>query len=260
MRPTKSTERYTPLLVLVLLLLTSVLLMAVLHNISLESGNSIPLWAKALSLTPFLLGIWFYIIAAKQNSIIAGLQNQIETLKSQLESFIKSQKQTQTQSATKETIDIGKWVNNLLPNASADDLVKYGESLLANISKSVEIVQGIMYLKDSQTGLFKFKAGYAYFSETTPPEYPEGETLAGQVAKNQKLINLSHIPDGYITILSGLGKGSPKHLVIAPIISPESKTIGILELASFKEFKPEHEELFALLGRKLGEKLSVTNQ
>lgn len=257
MRPINPTNRFVPVIVLVLLLASSILVFSFLYNTALESGHKISPWIIGLCLLPFLLGLWFYSIIVRQRNLTDDLHSQIESLKAQVETFMKSQKKESTQEIKKETLDYNKLLEKIIPSIPTDDIVKYGELLLANVAKTTEIVQGQLYLKNLQTDVFSFKAGYAFFSETTPSEYREGETLAGQVAKNQKLINIDSIPEGYITILSGLGKGSPKHLIIAPIITTENNTIGIIELASFKPFTSEHEELFSQLGRKLGEILSV---
>jgi hypothetical protein len=257
MKPINPTNRFVPVIVLILLLTSSLLVFSLIYNTALETGQKISPWIIGICLLPFLLGLWFYFMVVKQRNHADGLQAQIESLKAQVETFMKSQKKETTKEIQKETLDLKKLLERIIPNIPTDDIEKYGEALLANVAKAVEIVQGQLYLKNLQTNVFSFKAGYAFFSETTPPEYHEGETLAGQVAKNQKLINIDSIPEGYITILSGLGKGSPKHLIIAPIITTENKTIGIIELASFKPFTSEHEELFSQLGRKLGEILSV---
>lgn len=260
MRPVNPSSRIVPVIVLLMLLTVSLVVFSLLYNTALESGQKISVWIVAVSILPFLLGLWLYLISNKQRNLIFDLQSQIESLKAQVESFMKSQKKETVQTARSETIDYNKTLEKIIPKTPTDDIVKYGESLLANIAKTVEIVQGQLYLKDLQTGVYSFRAGYAFYSETPPPDYREGESLAGQVAKNQKLINIDNIPDGYITILSGLGNGSPKHLIIAPIISPNNQTAGIIELASFKPFSNQHEELFSQLGRKLGEVLNVNNQ
>lgn len=256
MKPFNPTNRLVPVIVLVLLLASSILVFSLLYNTALENGYKISPWIIGLCLLPFLLGLWFYFILVKQRNLINDLKTLTESLKAQVETFMKSQQKESAQEIQKETLDYSKLLEKIIPNIPTDDIVKYGEELLANIAKTTEIVQGQLYLKNLQTDVFSFKAGYAFFSETTPPEYREGETLAGQVAKNQKLLNIDNIPEGYLTILSGLGKGSPKHLIIAPIITTENNTIGIIELASFKPFTSEHEELFSQLGRKLGEILS----
>ncbi len=258
MRPSQVKNKFVPIIILLLLLVSSLLIFSTLYNQSIAYGTRLHLTGILISFMPFIIGLWFYFVTLKQRSAINELIAHTEMLKSQLEGLIKVQKNDQKQETKNETINIQEWANKIIPGNQVDNLDKYSETLLANIAKSVEVVQGLLFIKDQQSSIFRFTAGYAFYSETPPHDFSEGETLAGQVAKNQKLINIDNIPDGYITVLSGLGKGSPRHLIITPIVSPQSKTIGIIELASFKAFLPEHEELFTLIGRKLGEILSIS--
>ena len=122
-----------------------------------------------------------------------------------------------------------------------DNAPAYAEKLLQSIAKELEIVQGLVFVLDDKDHLFHISGEYAYYSEERPRSFPLGETLSGQAAKNKKLLNVKELPDGYITILSGMGKSSPRHLVIAPIVYNDN-CIGIIELASFKPFG-ENEEL-----------------
>jgi len=125
-----------------------------------------------------------------------------------------------------------------------DNVAVYSEKLLQNIAKELDIVQGLIFVLNDADQKFHVSGEYAYFSEEQPRSFPLGETLSGQVAKNKKMLNLKKLPDGYITVLSGLGKSSPRHLIIVPIVH-EGKSIGVMELASFKHFG-ENEELLAM--------------
>ncbi|QKG78961.1 GAF domain-containing protein [Tenuifilum thalassicum] len=252
----EKSSRAMPIVILLLSIVGSLLIFSLVYNYLTSSGVHFPAWLIALSLIPTLLVGWFYFYSLKLQNQVSKLNSEIDSLKTQVRSLVKSE--DKEEDFVEKKTDYQVWVNKLLPEFDKSDIEKYSEALLANIAKSVDIVQGQFYLKDSETGVFRFISGYAFYSETPPPEYTEGETLAGQVAKNKKLINIDNIPDGYITILSGLGKGSPKHLIITPVLSPDNQTIGIIELASFKPFENDHEELFSLLGRKLGEEISIS--
>src|SRR5690606_36470381 len=64
-------------------------------------------------------------------------------------------------------------------------------------------------------------------------------------------IRVSDIPDGYLTIRSGLGEATPADLVIMPI-QFEGEQLGVIEFASFHTFSMLHinflERLVANIG------------
>jgi putative methionine-R-sulfoxide reductase with GAF domain len=122
-----------------------------------------------------------------------------------------------------------------------DNIAAYLEKVLQNIAKEIGIVHGLVFVLNDADHLFHVSGEYAYYSEEKPQSFPLGETLPGQVAKNRRLLNIKELPDGYITILSGLGKSNPRHLIIAPFLL-NGKSIGVMELSSFKPFG-ENEEL-----------------
>ena len=70
-----------------------------------------------------------------------------------------------------------------------------------------------------------------------------GEGIAGQVAKEGVTAQIDAVPEGYIQILSGLGKATPSHLLVIPI-KKEGEVVGVVEIASFKPFN--HAQVVAL--------------
>jgi len=119
------------------------------------------------------------------------------------------------------------------------------EKLLSYLADQLEASQAAIYLAGKEDGknIITLFAAYAFvLPESQTVSYEFGEGLAGQVAKEKKLINISDIPEGYIKILSGLGESNPAHLVLCPIMKDE-KMIGVAEIASFKSFDKSHESL-----------------
>lgn len=155
--------------------------------------------------------------------------------------------------------EIAKQAEEIFPKETIDKLDVYIDKLLTNISKNVEIAQGIVFLRDENDDLFKVAGKYAYFSEEPPKDFAEGETLSGQVAKNQQLINIDDIPEGYVQVISGLGTGYPNHLLIVPAIH-KNKTIGIIEIASFKLLDKNFENLIQNVANKLFEKTNKVTE
>lgn len=157
---------------------------------------------------------------------------------------------------TEENIDIGDIEEKILPKDSESlSLSEYSEKLLANIAKQFDVVQGLFYYRKKDSDTFTIASKYAYYGEQEPQDFELGKTLSGQTAKNQKVLSLTQIPENYITILSGLGSSSPECLLFVPVIHQE-KTIGLIELASFKVFNKRTEKIFSQLSEKIGEKIS----
>jgi putative methionine-R-sulfoxide reductase with GAF domain len=119
------------------------------------------------------------------------------------------------------------------------------EKLLSFLADQLEASQGAIYVTDKKDkkNVITLFAAYAFvLPESQTVSYEYGEGLAGQVAKEQKLINISDIPEGYIKILSGLGESNPAHLILCPIMK-DKKLLGVAEIASFKPFNTSHETL-----------------
>ena len=143
-----------------------------------------------------------------------------------------------------ETFKGDEMLARILPAAGTDfeKLADYTENVLQNIAREMDIVQGLIFVLSDADQMFHISGQYAYHSEEKPRSFPLGETLSGQVAKNRKLLNIKELPEGYVTVLSGLGKSDACHLIIAPVIC-NYKSIGIMELASFKPFGENEETL-----------------
>ena len=132
------------------------------------------------------------------------------------------------------------------------------EEALSLICKELEASQAATYVvkKKGNTRYIELFASFAYHvPEGEAVTFKFGEGLAGQVAKEGKLVNLQSVPEGYIQILSGLGNSSPTNLIIIPVRS-EDQIRGVVEIASFKEFTEKHEVLLQGTFDKLALKLA----
>jgi putative methionine-R-sulfoxide reductase with GAF domain len=84
-------------------------------------------------------------------------------------------------------------------------------------------------------------------------QIPPGQGLVGQAYLEKDTIFISDVPETYIKISSGLGKKSPKSILIVPLIVNE-KVYGVVELASFEVFEKYKIEFV----EKVGEILAST--
>ncbi|MBN2521409.1 MAG: GAF domain-containing protein [Bacteroidales bacterium] len=197
-----------------------------------------------------ILGIAFYLLSNRLSKVLWLTLKDNEKLVEELAlQTVLEQENIETKN-NKE--DFTKIVSRIVPDEKETESKEvFAEKLLINISKEYEIVVGIVYLKNKKEDLFSYLATYAYFSDKNPEDFKTGITLAGQAAKDKTILNLSELPDNYITVLSGLGKSKPNNLLIIPIVYNDI-TIGIIELASFKKFDDSDIELYTELAKRLG--------
>jgi len=120
---------------------------------------------------------------------------------------------------------------------------KFSEQILIAFSKKYAIVQGMVFTFSASDDKFHPSANYAYYSNETVKPFSLGEGITGQVAKNKELLYISNVPEGYITVLSGLGSSSPKHLLIMPFVH-DGKTLAVAEFASFSEFSQNIRQVY----------------
>ena len=82
--------------------------------------------------------------------------------------------------------------------------------------------------------------------------------MVGQVVKNGLPLNLDNVPDGYITVISGLGKTTPQNLLIIPI-GYDSDFVGVIEIASFTKFSESLKLAMIEIGKVYGSYLVEKN-
>lgn len=146
-------------------------------------------------------------------------------------------------------VDVDEMAVYIIPKIDFKEPIEnYTEKILQNLAKQFNLVLGVFYLKNEKTSVFHPVSTYAWASESPPASFNSGEGLTGQVAKNRVHMKVNNIPDGYIKVLSGLGSGSPRHLMIIPLLL-NKETIGIIEIASFMEFDKVTEWIIKYLAK-----------
>ena len=192
----------------------------------------------------FILLLCLLFVLMQSKTAIDELNDEIMRFREREKTNVQNEQQTSENNfQNMKVFKIDEVLAGIMPSADTqfNSAETYTEKVLQNIAKGLDIVQGLVFVYDETDQMFKISGLYAYYSEEQPRNFPLGETLSGQVAKNKKMLNLKELPAGYVTVLSGLGKSAPYNLIIAPIIH-DGNSIGVIELASFKSFD-ENEEL-----------------
>jgi putative methionine-R-sulfoxide reductase with GAF domain len=150
---------------------------------------------------------------------------------------------------TKETNNSGNEGSLVFIKKSASqgkNLLQFSKKVLSFLAREKEISQGIFYIAEKKKGkpVLKYLSGYAHQNPEAENEVIEfGEGFPGQVAKDGKPVIINDIPEGYMSIESGLGKGSPASLIIVPVKSDDN-VLAVIEMASFHKFTSEDMQFF----------------
>ena len=244
-------KSYTLTLLLAVLFFLSVLVTSyhlyfLRYNVTvLMQGSAavIPLYTW-FTVTVSLAGIAILLSFVNRKELIIYRNRREET----------SRKETPQPQAAGAEISLGTLQQRL--TEVPDDERGFSSALHA-ICETFEACQGALYLVNHthDEKMILLKAGYALPDDAERFQSKHiSDGLIGQVAANGQAMYLDDIPDGYISVTSGLGKSSARYLLILPVKTKEGIT-GVVELASFhpssNEKKLLAQQAVALLAEKL---------
>jgi len=144
-------------------------------------------------------------------------------------------------------------VNEIL-RVENEDINKMSYRLLKYLVSYLNANQGGFYTVTNNK--IELSSAYAFDRKKQVDSIIElGEGLVGRCAKEQKTINITNLPEGYLSITSGLGDESPKNLVLTPLIF-EGTVYGIIEIASFNEIKKFQINFIEQVSERIGSSIS----
>ncbi|MEM9392185.1 MAG: GAF domain-containing protein [Bacteroidota bacterium] len=197
-----------------------------LHSIGQADGVLTRLFLTVTVTLLVGLGSLFYLLTNKTEEVVY--------VEKKAEKTVEEQQAEEDQQFT--DLDISK-IRKLAQGKKGNETELFQTSLV-EICKELEAGLGAFYLAKKEKGLntLQMTATYALsMGETQRPSFEFGEGLVGQVASEKRLINIDEVPEGYLKIVSGLGKAEPRYLLIVPVLK-KSSIYGVAEIASFTPF------------------------
>jgi len=159
-------------------------------------------------------------------------------------------------------MDQQRWVKSNVSNLTgalqgADSLEAFGNELLSNLVPVLGGGVAAFYVLDEGGQRLRRVATYG-FTDTTQATgvIRLGEGLAGQCARDRRVVALSNLPPGYLQVASGLGQSPPAHATALPALSKDA-LLGVLEVASFRSFNQQEQALLDDLLPDVGLSLEV---
>jgi len=144
---------------------------------------------------------------------------------------------------------------------SSDNIEEFSINIISNLVKYTNSNQGgiFIYNDDDENNItLDLVAMYAYNRE----KYAEasiklGEGLIGTCAIEKQTINITDIPNDYISITSGLGEATPRNILLVPL-KIEEKVFGVIEIASFNKYEAYMIEFIEKLGESIAQSINST--
>ena len=213
-----------------------------------ELQESLPLLLLVLSITIFLSGLFaiIYFVMAGSPLGIFGLRPKPEEEeatgdgKSPLVSYDGHEPASREKNKkARRGMGIDRQLKQFSKRLEPLDLDEsMPEKALKQFCHQLEASLGMIFTRaDEHT--YVLKGTFATDIEAhTPLRINKGEGLNGEVARTGKAHHLKDIPEGYMPIRSGLGKGCPRYLSILPVKDENDTVVAVLELASFSRLQP----------------------
>lgn len=117
-----------------------------------------------------------------------------------------------------------------------------GENVLGFLTEYLGAQAGAVFVKDGE--IFRRTAIHAAADNSVPEQFGVESGLLGQAVKDGRHAVLSDLPEGYISVGSGLGKTVPRNLVIFPVAIDE-KVNAVIELGFFSQVEGSDIELIS---------------
>ncbi|NOK16818.1 CHASE3 domain-containing protein, partial [Corallococcus carmarthensis] len=131
-------------------------------------------------------------------------------------------------------------------------LDRLGGNILRVLADTLEAQVGALYVADTANH-FRRVAGHALPPdlEARNEHLSPGEGLAGQALKDGRVFHLRDVPEGYLPIASGLIRGRPRHVLIAPS-QVDGQVNAVLELGFLHPVHPSDLELLQRVSDAIG--------
>jgi signal transduction histidine kinase/HAMP domain-containing protein/ActR/RegA family two-component response regulator len=122
------------------------------------------------------------------------------------------------------------------------NIVAVAQLVMSELTPLVDAQHAAFYMMNADEGepMLHLIASYGFGGrKSLSNSYRLRESLIGQCAFEKKRIIMSDVPDGFISIATGMGEAAPRGVVVMPVLF-EGETKAVIELASFTQFNSNH--------------------
>ncbi len=128
---------------------------------------------------------------------------------------------------------------------NSDNIQNLADEVVRSLVRYLNMNQAGLFIlndDDKNDNFFQLLSAWAWDRKKHANRRVEiGEGLIGACALEKETILLSEVPADYILITSGLGKATPRFIVLIPL-KLEEVVLGVIEMASFTKLEPHQVE------------------
>ncbi len=237
-------------LLIITLILSILQLLIILEVLTLPANYHFTLIYSLFSILTLSVAYLSLLLAAKQKPK--------EVVKVVYKEVAPKESKPKEDKELKEKQIIQKYVDIVTKDLKefVDSYEDYATQLFQNLANAFEIVAGMFFLWSEEKQAFYSVENYAFYDEDNYREYKLGEGITGQVGKDKRILYIDNVPEGYIKVLSGLGEGTPRYLVLLPIVKKD-KTLAIVEFATFNPLPEPTMKILEAISKALQEIIPI---
>ena len=127
-----------------------------------------------------------------------------------------------------------------------------GRSVLEFTAQYLDVAVAALYVREDN-GRLQRVAAYGFSEDRGHLEqsFYEAEGLVGQAALEKRVLQLDNLPDNYLQVTSGLGQGSPRHVLVVPVHN-DGQVNGVVELGFLRALAPRDLEFVTMIATNIG--------
>ncbi|MDP2816852.1 MAG: response regulator [Polaromonas sp.] len=131
-------------------------------------------------------------------------------------------------------------------------LESLGRSVLEFVARYLDVAVAALYVREDNGDLRRV-AGYGFSAgdEAKGHSFYSAEGMVGQAALANQVMQLDNLPDNYLKIVSGLGKGSPRHVLLIPVHN-DGQVNGVVELGFLRALGARDLEFVNMIANNIG--------
>ncbi|MGC1174902.1 response regulator [Polaromonas sp.] len=131
-------------------------------------------------------------------------------------------------------------------------LESLGRSVLEFVARYLDVAVAALYVREDNGNLRRVAAyGFSANNESTEQAFYSAEGLVGQAALENRVLQLDDLPDGYLKVTSGLGRGSPRHVLVVPVHN-DGQVNGVVELGFLRALGARDLEFVNMIANNIG--------